>query len=152
MISRQADHVAEKGMILVCSAGNAGGYSWKKLTPPSEAKHIITVGAIGKNGKLAHFSSIGNTADNRIKPDVVAVGVLADVIGTNGQPSFSAGTSFSSPIMCGMVACLWQASPHLTAKELIEVIRLSGDRVEYPDNIYGYCVPEMLKALNSQLS
>lgn len=43
--------------------------------------------------------------------------------------------------MCGMVACLWQACPELTAKEVIER-RRSGDRTDYPDNIYGYGVPD----------
>ncbi|NDV66488.1 S8 family serine peptidase [Bacteroides sp. 224] len=151
MISRQAAHVANKGMVLVCSAGNAGSSSWKKLTPPSDAEHVLTVGAIAKNGKLASFSSVGNTTDNRIKPDVVAVGVSAAVVATDGQPSFLGGTSFSSPIVCGMVTCLWQALPHLTAKELIEVIRRSGDRLEYPDNIYGYGVPDMWKAYELSL-
>lgn len=146
MMSRQASRIADKGMILVCSAGNAGAGSWKKITPPGDAENVLTVGAIGKNAALAPFSSVGNTSDNRIKPDVVAVGVFADVIGTNGQPSFTSGTSFSSPIMCGMVACLWQACPKLTAKEVIELVRKSGDRADYPDNIFGYGVPDMWKA------
>ena len=56
------------------------------------------------------------------------------------------GIRFASPIMCGMVACLWQACPELTAKEVIELVRRSGDRTDYPDNIYGYGVPDMWKA------
>ena len=48
--------------------------------------------------------------------------------------------------MCGMVTCLWQACPHLTAKELIELVRRSGDRTACPDNIYGYGIPDMWKA------
>lgn len=146
LMSRQASRIADKGMVLVCSAGNAGMGSWKKTTPPGDAENVITVGAIAKNGELAPFSSIGNTADNRIKPDVVAVGMFADVIGTDGQPSISNGTSFSSPIMCGMVTCLWQSLPELTAKEIIELVRQSGDRSDFPDNIYGYGVPDLWKA------
>ena len=152
LMSRQAARIADKGMVLVCSAGNAGSGSWKKLTPPGDAENVITVGAIGKNTVLAPFSSIGNTADNRIKPDVVAVGVFSDVIGTDGQPSFANGTSFSSPIMCGMVTCLWQACPKLTAKEIVELVRQSGDRVEFPDNIYGYGIPDMWKAYEGVMS
>ncbi len=146
LMSRQASRIADKGMILVCSSGNAGMGSWKKTTPPGDADNVITVGAIGKNAELAPFSSIGNTADNRIKPDVVAVGVFADIIGTDGQPSMANGTSFSAPIMCGMVTCLWQSLPELTAKQIIELVRQSGDRSDFPDNIYGYGVPDMWKA------
>ena len=71
------------------------------------------------------------------------------MIRTDGNQGKANGTSFSSPIMCGMVACLWQACPRLTAKELIELVRTSGDRADYPDNIYGYGVPDMWKAYNS---
>ena len=149
LMSRQASHIADKGMVLVCSAGNSGMSSWKKITPPGDAEHVLTVGAVNKQAVLAPFSSIGNTADNRIKPDVVAVGEGADVIRTNGNQGKANGTSFSSPIMCGMVACLWQACPGLTAKELIELVRSCGDRVGCPDNIYGYGVPDMWKAYNS---
>ena len=109
----------------------------------------MTVGAVNKNALLAPFSSIGNTADNRIKPDVVAVGEGSDVMRTDGTQGKANGTSFSSPIMCGMVTCLWQARPELTAKEVIELVRRSGDRADFPDNIYGYGIPDMWKAYNS---
>ena len=48
-----------------------------------------------------------------------------------------------------MVACLWQACPQLTAKEIIELVRQSGDRIDFPDNIYGYGVPDLWKAYQS---
>ncbi len=152
LMSRQASRVADKGMVLVCSAGNAGSGPWKKITPPGDADNVLTVGAVGKDGVLASFSSIGNTADGRIKPDVVAVGYKADVMGTDGNLTKANGTSFASPIMCGMVACLWQACPTLTAKEVIELVRRSGDRVACPDNIYGYGVPDLWKAYQEYLS
>lgn len=152
LMSRQASHIADKGMILVCSAGNSGAGSWKKITPPGDADNVLTVGAIDKRAVLATFSSVGNTADHRVKPDVVAVGVGSDVIRTDGNQGRANGTSFSSPIMCGMVTCLWQACPTLTAKEVIELVCRSGDRAGFPDNIYGYGVPDMWKAYNDYKS
>lgn len=149
LMSRQASKAADKGMLIVCSAGNAGSGSWKKTTPPGDAEHVLTVGAIDKEGVLASFSSIGNTADGRVKPDVVAVGLESDVMGTDGALRRANGTSFSSPIMCGMVTCLWQALPGLTAKEIIELVRRSGDRAGSPDNIYGYGISDMWKAYQS---
>ena len=151
LMSRQASRIADKGMVLVCSAGNSGMGSWKKITPPGDADNVLTVGAIDKKAVLAPFSSIGNTADGRVKPDIMAVGLGSDVIGTNGNQGKANGTSFSSPIMCGMVTCLWQAHPELTAKELIELVRKSGDRAAFPDNIYGYGVPDMWKAYGNDV-
>ena len=152
LMSRQASHIADKGMVLVCSAGNAGMEPWKKITTPGDAENVLTVGAIDKRGILAPFSSIGNTQDGRIKPDVVAVGLGSDVMRTNGNTGHANGTSFASPIMCGMVACLWQACPDLTAKEVIELVRRVGDRADCPDNIYGYGVPDLWKALQEYRS
>ena len=146
LMSREASKAADKGMVLVCSAGNSGSGSWKKITPPGDAENVLTVGAIDKKKLLAPFSSVGNTADGRVKPDVVAVGLKADIVGTDGNLRLANGTSFSSPIMCGMVACLWQACPRLTAKEVIELVRSVGDRSDFPDNIYGYGIPDLWKA------
>lgn len=152
LMSREAAKAADKGIVVVCSAGNSGSGSWKKITPPGDAENVITVGAVNKSGVLAPFSSVGNTADGRVKPDVVAVGLGSDVMGTDGNLRHANGTSFSSPIMCGMVACLWQACPELTAKEIIELVRRSGDRAVFPDNIYGYGIPDLWKAYQSTVN
>ena len=146
LMSRQAARMADKGMVLVCSAGNSGAGSWKKTTAPGDADNVITVGAVNSEGTLAPFSSIGNTADNRIKPDVVSVGWETDVMGTDGVVRKANGTSFSSPVLCGMVACLWQACPELTAKQIVQLIQQSGDRFDSPDNIYGYGIPNVWNA------
>ena len=152
LMSREAAKAADKGIVVVCSAGNSGSGSWKKITPPGDAENVITVGAVNKYGVLAPFSSVGNTADGRVKPDVVAVGLGSDIMGTDGNLRHANGTSFSSPIMCGMVACLWQACPELTAKEIIELVRRSGDRAVFPDNIYGYGIPDLWKAYQSTVN
>lgn len=152
LMSREAAKAADKGIVVVCSAGNSGSGSWKKITPPGDAENVITVGAVNKYGVLAPFSSVGNTADGWVKPDVVAVGLGSDVMGTDGNLRHANGTSFSSPIMCGMVACLWQACPELTAKEIIELVRRSGDRAVFPDNIYGYGIPDLWKAYQSTVN
>ncbi|MGN0310140.1 MAG: S8 family serine peptidase, partial [Bacteroides sp.] len=150
LMSRQASRMAGKGMLLVCSAGNSGAGSWKKITPPADAFDVLTVGAIDKEGTLASFSSIGTTADGRLKPDVVALGEMTSVIMADGSQGRANGTSYSSPIICGMVTCLWQALPQLTVRQLLEVVRQSANRAEYPDNIYGYGIPDFWKAYQSQ--
>ena len=151
LMSHSASLAADKGIVVVCSAGNSGDDPWKKVTPPGDSENVLTVGAINKNLVNARFSSIGNSADGRIKPDVMAVGVNSVVTGTDGSVSKGNGTSFASPIMCGIVTCFWQACPWLTAKKVIEAVRQVGDRVDYPDNIYGYGVPNLWKAYQKEL-
>lgn len=147
LISRAADAAAKKGMLLVISAGNSGDSEWEKITPPSDAVNILTVGAVQRDSVIADFSSRGLTEDLRIKPDIMALGQMATVVKDNGFVSYSSGTSFSSPIMCGMVTCLWQAFPTLTNKEIINVVRQSSDIYDNPNKDYGYGIPDMKKAM-----
>ena len=146
-ISRAAGAAANKGILVVCSAGNSGDSSWRKITPPSDAENVLTVGAIARDSMLVDFSSRGLTADLRVKPDVVALGLGSVVVNDNGLVSYKSGTSFSSPIMCGTVACLWQAFPTLTNKELLDVIRQSSNKYTNPDGDYGYGIPNMALAM-----
>ena len=146
MISRSAGMAANKGMVVVCSAGNEGRGSWKKITPPADAFNVITVAAIDSSLMLAPFSSVGNTTDNRLKPDVSAIGQRTFLLKTNGEVGTANGTSFSTPTFCGLVTCLWQACSRLTAKQMIELVRKSCNHSDFPDNIYGYGVPDVYKA------
>lgn len=146
LVSRTASTMASKGMILVNSAGNEGALSWKRIGFPSDACDVLTVGAIGCDSINSTFSSIGPSHDGRIKPDVMAVGSRATVISGEGVITTANGTSFSSPITCGMVACLWQALPDKTASEIMELVRKSANRANCPDNIYGYGIPNFWKA------
>ena len=146
LMSHSASMAAGKGIVVVCSAGNSGMGAWKKVTPPGDAEHVITVGALTKEGKNADFSSVGNTSDGRVKPDVMAIGVNSVVSGTDGTVSNANGTSFASPTLCGVVTCFWQACPWLTAKEVVKVVQQAGNQADFPDNIYGYGVPNLWKA------
>lgn len=146
-ISKAAQKAADKGMLLVISAGNSGNSEWRKITPPSDAVDVLAMGAVQRDSIIAPFSSRGMTADLRVKPDVMALGVQATVVNDKGEVSRSSGTSFSSPIMCGMVACLWQAFPTLTNKEILQVVRQSSDLYEEFNEDYGYGIPDMKKAV-----
>lgn len=146
LISRTASMLAGKGIIEVNSAGNDGMGSWKRINFPGDAEDNLTVGAMTFEGLNSPFSSVGPTADGRIKPDVMAIGSSTAVIGGYGTILHNNGTSFSCPTIAGMAACLWQALPTKTACEIIDLIRQSGDNVAHPDNIYGYGVPDFWKA------
>lgn len=132
-----------KGMIVVNSAGNEGDSEWKHIDVPADAENILTVGAIKDNLERASFSSIGPAADGRIKPEVVALGqrvATASIYGA--KVNHSRGTSFSSPIIAGLVAALWQAFPNATNKEIMQAIIQSSSQVDRPDNELGYGIPD----------
>ena len=146
LISHSASMIAKKAMILVNSAGNTGMGPWKKLTFPADAEDCLTVGAVTDMLTNAPFSSVGPTQDGRVKPDVVAIGSPATVVTGRGSIAQDMGTSFATPVICGLAACLWQALPNMTAHELMELIRQTSNNKEHPDNIYGYGLPNFWKA------
>lgn len=145
-ISGTASMAADKGMVVVCSAGNEGNKVWKKITVPADANQVLTVGAVDRNGMNTLFSSVGNTADGRVKPDVMALGGNSAVVTPEGTTGWANGTSFAAPTLCGAVVCLWQACPELTAKQLIDIVRKAGNRADKPDNVFGYGIPDFRKA------
>ncbi len=142
-----ATMAARKGMLVCNSAGNDGANAWHYIGVPADADSILSVGAVNALGNHAGFSSYGPTADGRIKPTVCAQGqatVLADAF--SNSIITSNGTSFSSPLMAGMAACLWQANPGKTNMQLIEAIKKSASLYYNPDNTLGYGIPNFCKA------
>lgn len=146
LISRTASLLARKGIILINSAGNLGMGPWKKITFPADAEDILTVGAVNNERKNAPFCGVGPTQDGRVKPDVLALGSPASLISGRGTLIRDMGTSFSTPIVAGLVACLWQSLPNKTALEIIHLVRQTSSQHQEPDNIYGYGIPNFWRA------
>jgi subtilisin family serine protease len=140
-ISRGAEIAFSKGIIVVASAGNEGNTAEPHIGGPADAVSVITVGSVTSSKLKSSFSSIGPSFDSRIKPDVMAQGTATVVSDASGNIGTSSGTSFSCPVMAGMIACLWQAFPSKTNKEIREMILKSSDRYNSPDNNYGYGIP-----------
>lgn len=142
-IISQAAHIAvNKGMVVVSSAGNEGDKSWKFISAPADVSNVISVGAVDNQGRLAMFSSQGPTADKRIKPDIVATGEGTFVVSNTGLIYRTNGTSFASPIISGLIACLLQAHPQSTPAQIQSVLQMSGDRYNKPDQHFGYGIPD----------
>ena len=76
----------------------------------------------------------------------MAFGSPAAVVSGRGSVINDMGTSFSAPLITGLVACLWQACPDKTAFEIIDLVRRSGNNYSSPNNIFGYGVPDFGKA------
>ena len=144
--SFSASLAASRGLLVLNSAGNEGDGTWKKIGFPADATDILTVGAVKPDSINTLFSSLGNTADGRIKPDVMAQGQQSALLNCNGNVTNANGTSFSTPILCGAVACLWQAFPKAKPTEIIEAVQKAGHNVNHPDNVFGYGIPNMWKA------
>lgn len=146
LVSRSASLAASRGILVANSAGNSGDDPWRKIGIPADGRDMLSVGAVYTPQINAMFTSVGFSADGRVKPDVSARGIAAGVVRKSGRVGYANGTSFSSPITAGMVACLMQALPKLKPVEIIDLLHKCGDRAENPDNVFGYGVPNYYKA------
>lgn len=137
-----ADIAVSKGIFVCNSAGNSGNDSFPWIGAPADGFDVFAVGALKDNGQRASFSSIGPTADGRIKPDIMALGQNATIaVGNDGVASGS-GTSFASPIFAGMVACLWQANPSMKVQQVQAAILESSSNAGSPNNDIGWGTPD----------
>lgn len=146
--TKAANFAADKGMIVLAAAGNSGADTGdtKYVGCPGDADSALTVGATDMHGRIAAFSSWGPNSSGRIKPDVVSMGEGTAIANPDGSPNTGNGTSYSTPNMAGLVACLWQAFPEFTNHAILDAIRQSSSNVLSPDGRYGYGLPDLQKA------
>jgi serine protease AprX len=151
VVSRAAQWAADRGIVVVLSAGNEGANSWQMITAPADAKDVFAVANVNSSGIRSSSSSIGPSADNRIKPDVAALGSGTSVIKKNGALGSASGTSLAAPLITSLVAGVWQRYPELTSQEVLEVVRKSASQAANPDNLIGYGIPNF-KAVENYMA
>ncbi|MBN1650151.1 MAG: S8 family peptidase, partial [Bacteroidales bacterium] len=146
-VTNAADLAAAKGILVVNSAGNSGNDPWKYLIAPADGDSVLAVGAVDQDGIITSFSSYGFDWASKIKPNIVGQGgntaltsIYTDEIITGN------GTSYSSPLIAGMMACLWQSRPFASNMELIQAIEESASQYSNPDYQYGYGIPDFYAA------
>ena len=152
VITRAVNLAASKGILCVISAGNEGSDRWRYVSPPADATNALAVGAVSSSGDRVSFSSIGPTADERIKPDVSALGLQTVVVDAGGNVTHSSGTSFSAPLIAGLTAGVWEAFPDETNLEIMDKIRAAGSLAMTPNNELGYGIPTFSATQNPVLA
>lgn len=147
VITKAADMAASKGILVVSSVGNEGNNTWKYLNAPSDGDSVMSVGAVTYDMDRSNFSSFGPTSDGRIKPDITSLGSWVKIVYKN-DISFANGTSFSSPMVAGLAAGLWQAYPQLTNMEVMQYLKITASQSDAPDTAMGYGIPNFIRAFN----
>ena len=148
VVSRAAQWAADRGIIVVCSAGNEGANQWQLITAPADAKDVLAVASVTSTGQRAPSSSKGPASDGRIKPDVAAMGVGTAVIRPDGSISSLNGTSLAAPLITSLAAGVWQRYPMLSAEAVIDAIRNSASQSSSPDSLIGYGIPNFQAVVN----
>jgi subtilisin family serine protease len=151
--TRAANLAASLGVVVVTSAGNNGfDAAHNTLGAPADGRGVIAAGAVDPLGTRAFFSSVGPTADGRIKPDVAAQGVAVKVASPTSPSLYglAAGTSFSCPLTAGVAALVIQARPEYTPQQVADVLRTTASQAGAPDNLLGYGIVNALAATGSR--
>jgi serine protease AprX len=113
--------ISDKGVIIVCSAGNINDADGASILSPGISPDVITVGSIKTNrtynisdSKITTFSAHGKVFEGYTKPDLVTLGV--DILSLDYKKNNSyitrSGTSFSCAIITGVVALLCEKYPN----------------------------------------
>lgn len=144
--SRAASIASKKGMVVLVAAGNEATDPWHYLSSPSDADGIITVGAVTSTGIPSSFSSFGPSSDGRVKPEICATGTSSALVNTGGTTTYGNGTSFATPIMAGMMACLLQKyksqNQNPSVWTLLQSVFKTGNLFSNPTAQMGYGIPD----------
>ena len=130
------DQAYESGLLLVAAAGNDGTPSGLEDTVdfPARYSSVIGVAAVDRYSNRADFSSTGKS----VEISAPGVRVLSTYLGE--QYGYLSGTSMAAPFVTGQLALLKEAYPHLSNKELRQVLidHTTDIGVLGRDSLYGY--------------
>jgi len=151
--SRAATIASQKGIVVLVAAGNEGTNSWHYIGSPADADGIFAVGGVTSSGIASSFTSFGPTYDGRIKPEICAMGTSTAIVNTAGTPTTGNGTSYATPVMAGMMACLLQrykeTDQNPTINNLLQSVIKSGSLYGNPTAQMGNGIPDFAVAINN---
>jgi serine protease AprX len=140
-ITVAAEMAASRGVLVVNSSGDQrSNPEWSHIVPPADGRNVLAVGSIDLFNQVYFNCSPGPTADGRIKPNVMALGVgtAMAMYRTQDLYSFGYGTSYAMAMVAGAAALILEKSPNLNPSQIIEAFQETASRAILPDNDYGW--------------
>nr|WP_295280256.1 S8 family peptidase [uncultured Blautia sp.] len=129
----------DEGMVIVTAAGNKGPRPGS-VTAPGSSKKVITVGSSDLLEGKSAISGRGPTEECVCKPDIVAPGskIMSCLPGKPYSYGIKSGTSMSTPLVSGAIACALEKNPELTNTEIKTMLMNSADDMGLPRNLQGW--------------
>lgn len=129
----------DEGLVVVAAAGNDGPGSGS-VTAPGCSRKIITVGSSDLLEGRSGISGRGPTADCIFKPDLVTEGkgIWSCSAGPGMGYEKRSGTSMSTPVISGAIACFLEKHPDTTNVRIKQALKRSCEDLGYPQNMQGW--------------
>ncbi len=129
----------DMGFIVVTAAGNQGPAPGS-VTAPGCSRKVITVGASDLLEGKGAVSGRGPTFQCVCKPDIVVPGnrIVSCAVGKPDGYGIKSGTSMSTPVVSGAIACMLEKDPLLTNVEIKMMLKESCDDLGLPRNQQGW--------------
>lgn len=123
-VAREIGYARSKNITVVAAAGNQPN----ERDFPADDPNVITVGASDQNNNYADFTSTVN------KVDVAAPGVkiVAYVPELSSDLRVTSGTSFSAPLVSGVVALMQSIKPGLRQEDALTILRSTARDIGTP--------------------
>ncbi len=107
------NYAEKKGVILVAASGNSGN---DEESYPASNSYVLGVGSVDDNFKKSDFTDY----DDKIFIMAPGENVLTTYI--NNEYQHETGTSFSAPIVTGIIADILSLNPYLTLNDIKNII------------------------------
>lgn len=129
----------DEGVVVVTAAGNQGPRPGS-ITAPGSSKKVITVGSSDLLEGRSAISGRGPTAECVCKPDIVAPGnkIMSCVPGKPYSYGVKSGTSMSTPLVTGAIACALEKNSALTNTDIKTMLMNSAEDMGLPQNLQGW--------------
>ena len=136
---KSVEQLWDEGMVIVTAAGNLGPNPGS-ITAPGSSKKVITVGSSDLLEGRGAISGRGPTEECVCKPDIVAPGnkIMSCVPGRPFSYGVKSGTSMSTPLVTGAIACALEKDPALTNTDIKTMLMNSADDMGLPRNLQGW--------------
>lgn len=150
ILSLACDMFVDRGIIIVCPAGNLGPKPYS-IGSPSAAEKVITIGSLDKEFIISEFSGRGPTLDERMKPDFCLPGSKIKVPLSNDLRVNVSGTSVSASIGVGLIALIKEHNPNMLYNDILKLLKKSSISLNYERAAQGHgiiTVPNIFKNLD----
>lgn len=131
------DRATRAGMVIVISAGNDAQISPSNFALEAARSagngNVIIAGAMDGGRNLAAFSNAGGAGADHF---LVAIGAGIQAQDQNGNAATYNGTSYSAPVISGAAALLASAFPHLSGRQIVEILLATADDAGDAGNDY----------------